>query len=280
MTELTYLRAISDGLRTEMREDERVLLMGEDIGVYGGAFKVTDGFIEEFGADRVMDTPLAESGIVGTAVGAAVVGLRPVCEMQFADFVSCGFDQIVNVAGKMLYRQGLPVIFVLENNQFAYSTPIKQQFAVNPVERAAAYGFPGVSVDGNDVEAMFEATRAARERAISGGGPTLIEAVTMRKHGHGAHDDMKYVPKALVEEWRQRDPIDRQSARCKELGVDVEALRKEVRAAIDAAAKTALAGPMPDPATVTDRLFHPRDADEILLEDGEAPWSGFKGGAR
>jgi len=109
MPEMTYLRAISDGLRTEMRNDERVLLMGEDIGVYGGAFKVTDGFIEEFGADRVMDTPLAESGIVGTAVGAAVVGLRPVCEMQFADFVSCGFDQIINVAGKMLYRQGLPV---------------------------------------------------------------------------------------------------------------------------------------------------------------------------
>jgi 2-oxoisovalerate dehydrogenase E1 component beta subunit len=106
---MTYLRAISDGLRTEMRDDERVLLMGEDIGVFGGAFKVTDGFIEEFGPDRVMDTPLAESGIVGTAVGAAVVGLRPVCEMQFADFVSCGFDQIVNVACKMLYRQGLPV---------------------------------------------------------------------------------------------------------------------------------------------------------------------------
>jgi 2-oxoisovalerate dehydrogenase E1 component beta subunit len=106
---LTYLQAISDGLRTEMREDERVLLMGEDIGVFGGAFKVTDGFIAEFGPDRIMDTPLAESGIVGTAVGAAVVGMRPVCEMQFADFVSCGFDQIINVAGKMLYRQGLPV---------------------------------------------------------------------------------------------------------------------------------------------------------------------------
>jgi pyruvate/2-oxoglutarate/acetoin dehydrogenase E1 component len=109
MTEMTYLRAISDGLRTEMRGDGRVLLMGEDIGVYGGAFKVTDGFIDEFGPDRVMDTPLAEAGIVGTAIGAAVVGLRPVCEMQFADFVACGFDQIVNVAGKMLYRQGLPV---------------------------------------------------------------------------------------------------------------------------------------------------------------------------
>ncbi len=109
MPTMTYLQAISDGLRSEMRADDRVFVMGEDIGVFGGAFKVTDGFIDEFGPDRVMDTPLAESGIVGTAVGAAVVGMRPVCEMQFADFVACGFDQLVNVAGKMRYRQGLPV---------------------------------------------------------------------------------------------------------------------------------------------------------------------------
>jgi len=106
---MTYLQAISDAMRQEMRHDERVLVMGEDIGVFGGAFKVTDGFIDEFGPNRVMDTPLAESGIVGTAVGAAVVGMRPICEMQFADFISCGFDQLVNVAGKMYYRQGLPV---------------------------------------------------------------------------------------------------------------------------------------------------------------------------
>ena len=109
MPELTYLQAISDGLRDEMRNDDRVFVMGEDIGAFGGAFKVTDGFLEEFGADRVMDTPLAESGIIGTAVGAAVAGMRPVCEMQFADFISCGFDQLVNVAGKMHYRQGLAV---------------------------------------------------------------------------------------------------------------------------------------------------------------------------
>jgi pyruvate/2-oxoglutarate/acetoin dehydrogenase E1 component len=109
MTPMTYLQAISDGLREEMRADERVLLMGEDIGAFGGAFKVTDGFVDEFGAERVMDTPLAEAGIVGTAVGAAVVGLRPVCEMQFGDFIACGFDQLVNVAGKMHYRQGLAV---------------------------------------------------------------------------------------------------------------------------------------------------------------------------
>jgi 2-oxoisovalerate dehydrogenase E1 component beta subunit len=109
MAERTYLQAISDGLRDEMRADPRVFCLGEDIGVFGGAFKVTDGFIKEFGADRVVDTPLAEAGIIGTAVGASVVGMRPVCEMQFADFISCGFDQLVNVAGKMYYRQGLAV---------------------------------------------------------------------------------------------------------------------------------------------------------------------------
>jgi 2-oxoisovalerate dehydrogenase E1 component beta subunit len=113
MAEITYLEAISDGLREEMRRDESVLCMGEDIGAFGGAFKVTDGFIEEFGADRVLDTPLAENAIIGTAVGAAVEGMRPVCEMQFADFISCGFDQLVNVAAKLHYRQGVAVPIVV-----------------------------------------------------------------------------------------------------------------------------------------------------------------------
>src|SRR5207237_10042604 len=99
MATLSYLQAISAALREELRADERVLVMGEDIGVFGGAFKVTDGFVDEFGADRVMDTPLAESAIIGTAIGAAVVGMRPVCELQFADFISCGFDQLVTVVG-------------------------------------------------------------------------------------------------------------------------------------------------------------------------------------
>ena len=113
MPEMTYLEAISDGLREEMRRDETVFCIGEDIGAFGGAFKVTDGFMEEFGADRVLDTPLAENAIIGTAVGAAVEGLRPVCEMQFADFISCGFDQLVNVAAKLHYRQGVAVPMVV-----------------------------------------------------------------------------------------------------------------------------------------------------------------------
>jgi pyruvate dehydrogenase E1 component alpha subunit len=130
-----------------------------------------------------------------------------------------------------------------------------------------------VTVDGNDAEAMFEATREARERAIGGGGPTLIEAVTMRMHGHAAHDDMKYVPKEQVEEWRKRDPVDRQEKRLAELGVDIEALRAEVRASIDAAAETALSGPMPDPAGVVEGVFCEGEAEP--LGDGVARWSGF-----
>ncbi|HEY3191178.1 MAG TPA: alpha-ketoacid dehydrogenase subunit beta [Solirubrobacterales bacterium] len=113
MAEMTYLEGISDGLREEMRRDEAVFCLGEDIGAFGGAFKVTDGFIDEFGADRVLDTPLAENMIIGASIGAAIEGMRPVCEMQFADFISCGFDQLVNVAGKLHYRQGVSVPMVV-----------------------------------------------------------------------------------------------------------------------------------------------------------------------
>ena len=113
MAEMSYLQAISDGLREEMRRDESVFCLGEDIGAFGGAFKVTDGFIEEFGADRVLDTPLAENMIIGASIGAAVEGMKPVCEMQFSDFIACGFDQLVNVAGKLHYRQGVSVPMVV-----------------------------------------------------------------------------------------------------------------------------------------------------------------------
>ena len=168
----------------------------------------------------------------------------------------------------------LPVVFIVDNNQYAYSTPLDKQFAVDPVERAAAYGFVGVTVDGNDAEAMFEATRVARLRALSGEGPTLIEAVTMRMHGHAAHDDMKYVPKEQVEEWRKRDPIERQESRLRALGVDVDGVRAAVAAEIEAATAEALATPMPDPASVLEGVFCEGDAEP--LGDGAAPWSGWR----
>ena len=113
MAEMTYLQAISDGLRTEMRRDKRVFVIGEDVGVYGGAFKVTLGFQEEFGAWRVIDAPLSETAIVGGCTGAAIMGMRPVAEMQFADFISCAWDHLVTVAAKQRYRAGTPVPIVV-----------------------------------------------------------------------------------------------------------------------------------------------------------------------
>ena len=106
MRELSYLEAIREALLEEMRRDAKVFVLGEDVGAYGGAFGVTQGLHEEFGELRVVDTPISESAIVGITIGAALRGYRPVAEMQFADFISCGFDQIVNQAATLRYRYG------------------------------------------------------------------------------------------------------------------------------------------------------------------------------
>ncbi|MFN2384820.1 MAG: alpha-ketoacid dehydrogenase subunit beta [Thermoanaerobaculia bacterium] len=111
--ETSYVEAIREGIREEMQRDERVFVLGEDIGVYGGAFQVTEGLLDSFGEQRVIDTPLSETAIVGAAVGAALMGMRPVAEMQFADFISCAFDVITNFAAKSRYRTGLGVPLVV-----------------------------------------------------------------------------------------------------------------------------------------------------------------------
>jgi len=114
MAEITFLEAVHDALAESMRGDDRVMLIGEDIGTYGGAFKVTEGLVDEFGTERVVDTPIAESAVVGAACGAAMYGMRPVAELQFIDFISCGgFDQLVTVAAKSRYRNGVPCPIVL-----------------------------------------------------------------------------------------------------------------------------------------------------------------------
>jgi len=113
MAELTYLQALSDALRYEMRRDESVFLIGEDIATYGGAFRITQGFAQEFGRKRVVDTPISEAAIIGAAIGASLNGMRPVAEMQFMDFVTNGFNQIVNVAATTAYRWGIGVPIVV-----------------------------------------------------------------------------------------------------------------------------------------------------------------------
>jgi TPP-dependent pyruvate/acetoin dehydrogenase alpha subunit len=183
------------------------------------------------------------------------------------------WHEAMNFAG--IHR--LPVVFVLENNRFAYSTPNELEFAGDPVERAGGYGFAGVEVDGNDVEAVFEAAHAGAERARGGEGPTLIECQTMRMHGHGAHDDMSYVPDGMLEEWEARDPIERYAER---LGADfgfaageVDEIRERVRAEVAACAEKALASPPPDPAIATEGVFAERWEP---LGDGAAPWSHWE----
>ena len=106
MKEITYLEAIKEALDEEMARDPSVFILGEDVGVYGGAFRVTEGFFDKYGEWRILDTPLSESGFTGATIGASLVGMRPVVEMQFADFISCAFDQLVNVAAKNHYRWG------------------------------------------------------------------------------------------------------------------------------------------------------------------------------
>src|SRR5688500_19279514 len=120
MSEITYLEAIREALTEEMERDENVFCLGEDIGAYGGAFKVTDGWQQGFGEKRVIDTPISEIAIIGAAAGAAHMGMRPVCEMQFIDFISCGFDMLTNYVATARYRAMLPCPMVVRGPSGGY----------------------------------------------------------------------------------------------------------------------------------------------------------------
>jgi TPP-dependent pyruvate/acetoin dehydrogenase alpha subunit len=250
--------------------------MGRTGGVTGGK----DGNMH-FGDRRLgavgMVSMLPDMALVanGMALAFKIRGEQRVALTYFGEGSTANgqWHEAMNLAG----IQRLPVVFILENNQFAYSTPNELEFAVDPVERAHTYGFPGVNVDGNDVEAVFAAAHEAVERARRGEGPTLIECRTMRMHGHGAHDDMSYVPPELFEEWSQRDPIELYSKRLvADYGFsqdEVDAIRAEVSEYVAKCAEEALASPMPDPADATAGVF----ADEWQpLGDGQAPWSRWQ----
>jgi 2-oxoisovalerate dehydrogenase E1 component beta subunit len=166
----TYLEAIREGLWEEMERDPNVFLLGEDIGVYGGAFKVTAGFHERFGERRVVDTPISEAAIVGAAIGASFLGLRPVAEMQFADFITCAFDQIVNFAAKCRYRWGaaVPIVVRAPSGGGVHGGPFHSQnpemwFVRTPglkvVAPATAYDAKGLikaAIRDNDPVLFFE----------------------------------------------------------------------------------------------------------------------------
>jgi len=247
--------------------------MGRAAGVTGGK----DGNMH-FGDRRLgcvgMVSMLPDMALVTTGMALAFKMRRePRIAMTFFGEGSTAngqWHEAMNFAG--IHR--LPAIFILENNQFAYSTPNRLEFANDPLEHARVYGFPGIRVDGNSVEEVFEAAHAAAERARAGEGPMLIEAVTMRMHGHGAHDDMSYVPAGMHEEWAGRDPIGRYARRLTgehgfETG-EIDSIREAVHAYVAECAQKALASPMPDPEEATGGVF--ADSWEPL-GDGEAPWS-------
>ncbi|MEK6768295.1 MAG: alpha-ketoacid dehydrogenase subunit beta [Gemmatimonadota bacterium] len=143
MAEVTYLEALRAGLREEMLRDERVFILGEDVGKYGGAFKVTEGLHEEFGESRVIDTPISEAAIVGAAAGAAHMGLRPVAEMQFIDFISCAYDMLTNYVATARYRAGLPTPMVVRGPCGGYvrGGPFHSQ-----MPEAAFFHTPGLKI--------------------------------------------------------------------------------------------------------------------------------------
>ena len=166
----TYLDAIRQGLWEEMEREPNVFLIGEDIGTYGGAFRVTSGFLDHFGEQRVIDTPIAESAIVGASIGAGLMGLRPVAEMQFSDFISCAYDQIVNFAAKCRYRwgAGVPIVIRAPSGGGIHGGPFHSQnpempFVHTPglkvVAPATAYDAKGLiksAIRDNDPVLFFE----------------------------------------------------------------------------------------------------------------------------
>ena len=161
----------------------------------------------------------------------------------------------------------LPVVFIVDNNQWAYSTPTHLGYAVEHIaDRAAAYGFDGVVVDGTDVLAVHREAKAAIEKARDGGGPTLIECLTLRMEGHAVHDDASYVPKELFEEWAKRDPVERFRAWLRdnaEFSDEEEAeLAAGVKKLLNEAIRRADESPLPDPSTLIDGVYAtPEDLD-------------------
>src|SRR5436853_4295162 len=164
--------------------------------------------------------------------------------------------EAMNLAGV----RKLPVVFIVDNNQYAYSTPNRLEFACEHLaDRAAAYGFEGVVVDGCDVLTVYREAHAAIEKARAGGGPTLLELVTLRMEGHAVHDDAFYVPRERLEEWARKDPIERYRRWLKQAGILTESaddeISVEVKKLLNDAMKRADASPLPDPDTVLDGVY-------------------------
>src|SRR5512142_366792 len=198
----TYLEAIRQGIWEEMERDPNVFVIGEDLGVYGGAFKVTQGMLDRFGERRVVDTPISESAIVGAAIGAGLMGLRPVAEIQFSDFISCAYDQIVNFAAKCRYRwgAGVPIVIRAPSGGGIHGGPFHSQnpempFVHTPglkvIAPATAYDAKGLikaAIRDNDPVLFFEHKGLYRRvKDDLPGGDYTVPIGKARVHRQGRH---------------------------------------------------------------------------------------------
>jgi pyruvate dehydrogenase E1 component alpha subunit len=233
------------------------------LGRADGPSRGRDGNVHLADLDRgqitiVSHLPAMLPVVVGCALAFRIRGENRVAVGWFGEGASARGDchEAMNFAG--VHR--LPVVFVCDNNQWAYSTPAHLEYATDRLsDRARAYGFGGVTIDGTDVLGVHREARRAVERARTGGGPTLIESVTLRMEGHAVHDDAFYVPREMLSAWAERDPIRRHRLWLAENVAFSEAedehLRAEVKAVLGDALRRAEASPLPDPASLTDGVY-------------------------
>ncbi|NNF64845.1 MAG: thiamine pyrophosphate-dependent dehydrogenase E1 component subunit alpha [Acidimicrobiia bacterium] len=273
--------AVSVGAATALADDDVVAPLHRDLGSYlvrglspervfsnllGKADGVTRG--RDANLHGMGDLSLGIIGFVShiglsmpVALGAAMAFQQRNERRAALTFIGDGgsstgvWHETLNMAAVV----AAPLVVIVENNQYAYSTPLNEQMAITDIaDRAAGYGMPGIVVDGNDVEAVHHVTSAALDRARGGGGPTLIEAKTMRMLGHAIHDGAEYVPAELLERWKKRDPLAVYRARLTADGVGDDELRwhdDRAKSVVDAAVKHAEAAPLPDPSKLLDGVY-------------------------
>jgi TPP-dependent pyruvate/acetoin dehydrogenase alpha subunit len=238
-------------------------ILANYLGRIDGPSRGRDGNVHFADLDRgqitiVSHLPAMLPVIVGCALAFRIEGERRVAVGWFGEGASARGDchEAMNLAG--VHR--LPVVFVCDNNQWAYSTPSHLEYATERLsDRAGAYGFEGVTVDGTDVLGVYREAKRAIEHARAGGGPTLIESATLRMDGHAVHDDASYVPRELLSAWEERDPVGRYGTWLAENAdfseQEDQDLRAEVKALLGDALRRAEASDLPDPASVADGVY-------------------------
>jgi len=298
MTQLTLAKALTNGMRRAMEDDPKVLVMGEDVGKLGGVFRVTDGLQKDFGEDRVIDTPLAESGIVGTAVGLALRGYRPVCEIQFDGFVYPAYDQIVSQVAKMRFRSlgKLPMPIVIRipfgggigavehhsespEAQFAHTAGLKVVACSNPAD---AYWMIQQSIASDDPVIFFEPKRRYWEKAEVDEQATPPPLHTARVLHEGTDATvLAYGPMvktsleaaiAATEENKSLEVIDLRSLSPLDMGPVLESVRKTGRAVVVHEAVVSLGLGAELAARISEQAFYALEAPVLRVGSFDTPY--------